>query len=88
MFQPSGGCLHHCKHIAFTLVGLRECDTVNLSSLPTFIFQPPPPYHKCNDCLACLTVVHVLQLWITCTIMSVVKPTPRLRAYLDVASFP
>jgi len=37
-FQPSGGGLHHCEHIALALVGLWHCDAVNLPSLPIFIF--------------------------------------------------
>jgi len=37
-FQPSGGGLHHCEHIALALVGLWQCDVVNLLSLPIFIF--------------------------------------------------
>jgi len=42
-FQPSSGCLHHGKHIAFTLAGLRECDIVNLPGLFILTFQPLPP---------------------------------------------
>ena len=37
-FQPSGGGLHHCEHIALALAGLWQCDVVNLPSLPLFIF--------------------------------------------------
>jgi len=37
-FQSSGGGLHHCDHIALALVGLWQCDLVNLPSLPIFIF--------------------------------------------------
>jgi len=37
-FQPSGGGLHHCEHIALALAGLWQCDVVNLPSLPIFIF--------------------------------------------------
>jgi len=37
-FQPSGGGLHHCEHIALALVGLWQCDVVRLPSLPIFIF--------------------------------------------------
>jgi len=37
-FQPSGGGLHHCEHIALALAGLWQCDAVNLPSLPVFIF--------------------------------------------------
>jgi len=37
-FQPSGGGLHHCEHIALALAGLWQCDVVNLPSLPIFTF--------------------------------------------------
>jgi len=37
-FQPSGGGLHHCEHIALALAGLWQCDVVNLLSLPIFMF--------------------------------------------------
>ena len=37
-FQPPGGGLHHCEHIALALAGLWQCDVVNLPSLPVFIF--------------------------------------------------
>ena len=37
-FQPSGGSLHHCEHIVLALMGLWQCDVVNLPSLPIFIF--------------------------------------------------
>ena len=37
-FQPSGGGLHHCEHIALALAGLWQCDEVSLPSLPIFIF--------------------------------------------------
>ena len=87
-FQPSGGCLHNGKHIAFTLSDLREYDIVNLSGLPILICQPPPPCHKGFNCLACLIGVHVSQLWITYAIMSMAKSTLRSRAHLYVASLP
>jgi len=37
-FQPSSDGLNHCEHIALALVGLWQCDVVNLSNLPIFIF--------------------------------------------------
>ena len=37
-FQPSGGGLHHCEHMALALAGVWECDIINLPSLPIFIF--------------------------------------------------
>jgi len=37
-FQPSGGGLHHCEHLALALVGLWQCDIVNLPSQPIFMF--------------------------------------------------
>jgi len=37
-FQPSGGGLNHCEHIVLALVGLWQCDVVNLPSLPIFMF--------------------------------------------------
>jgi len=37
-FQPSGGGLHHCEHIALVLADLWQCDVVNLPSLSIFIF--------------------------------------------------
>jgi len=72
-FQLSGDCLHHCKHITFTLAGLRECDIVNLSR---------PPHNKDFNNLAFLVAKHISQLWITCVITSMVKCTPHLHAHL------
>lgn len=37
-FQPPGGCFCHCKHIVLTLGGLRQCNRINLPSLPVSIF--------------------------------------------------
>jgi len=37
-FQPSGGGLHHCEHLALALADMWQCDVVNLPSLPIFIF--------------------------------------------------
>jgi len=39
-FQPPGGCLHPCEHMALALAGLWQCDTISLPGLSTFIFQP------------------------------------------------
>lgn len=38
-FQPYGGCFHHCKHVALTMMGLWECDIIHPPGLPVFIFQ-------------------------------------------------
>ena len=42
-FQPASRCFYNCKHMALALVGLWECDIVNLPGLPIFIFQPSSP---------------------------------------------
>jgi len=38
-FQPFV-LVQNCKHMVLALVGLWQCDIVNLPSLPIFIFQP------------------------------------------------
>jgi len=61
--QPSSGCFHHCDHIALALVGLWQCDIINLPSLPLFTFQPWSPMPErlyllgLLECNACFTFV-------------------------------
>jgi len=44
-FQPSGGGVQHCEHIALALAGLWQCDVVNLPSLPYLYFSHRLPCH-------------------------------------------
>ena len=39
-FQPFGGCIQHCKHMALVFFGLWECGIINLPGFHTFVFQP------------------------------------------------
>jgi len=52
-FQPSGGFLHHCKHIVLALADLWKCDIINLPSLP-FIYISAIILHTTEALPTCL----------------------------------
>lgn len=54
-------CVHHCQHVVPGLVGLWECDVIDVPGLPILTLQPLSPYHKgltlsLLDCSTCFTV--------------------------------
>lgn len=74
----------NCKHPAFPMVSLWECDIIHIPSLSISVSQPLSPTERGFIHLVRITTAHVSHSWIICAIASFdLKPIYTLHLFPD-----